>query len=218
MTTLPSEGDACRSAPAALRNRDAITRELARLAPARGRALEIASGSGEHVVRFASALPGLRWYPTDPDPAQRASIAAWIAAEGAANVEAPRALDVSQPGWARDEAPADLVVAVNLLHLITQPAMQAALKGIAELLAPGGIAVLYGPFLRDGEATSDGDAAFHAELTSRGTGIGYKDVVDVVATAVRQGLSHVETVRMPANNLLLAFERRPDGVGSRERP
>ena len=218
MTSSPSEGDPRRSAPAALRNRDAIAQELARLAPASGRALEIASGSGEHVIRFASALPGLRWQPTDPDPAQRASIAAWIAAEGSANIDAPRALDVSQPGWARDEAPADLVVVVNLLHLITAPAMQAALEGIAEVLAPGGVAVLYGPFLRDGEATSVGDAAFHAELTRRDTGIGYKDVVDVVATAVRHGLSHVETVRMPANNLLLAFEKRPDGVGSPETP
>jgi cyclopropane fatty-acyl-phospholipid synthase-like methyltransferase len=218
MTTVPSEGDPRRSAPAALRNRDAIARELVRLAPAGGRALEIASGSGEHVIRFASALPGLRWYPTDPDPAQRASIAAWIAAEGGANVEAPRALDVSQSGWARDEAPADLVVVVNLLHLITEPAMQATLEGIVEVLAPGGIALLYGPFLRDGETTSEGDAAFHAELTSREIGIGYKDVVDVVATAIWNGLSHVETVRMPANNLLLAFEKRRDGGWSQETP
>jgi SAM-dependent methyltransferase len=201
--------DARRSAPAALRNRDAIARELARLAPPDGRALEIASGSGEHVIAFAAAMPGLLWCPTDPDPEQRASVAAWTEAERATNIDPPRALDVSRPGWARQEAPADLVVLVNLLHLITTPAMQAALGGIAEVLAPGGIAVIYGPFLRDGETTSDGDRAFHAELQRRDAGIGYKDIVDVTATAVGSGLSHVETVRMPANNLLLVFEKRP---------
>jgi hypothetical protein len=72
-------------------------------------------------------------------------------------------------------------VVVNLLHLIPEAAVQSALAGIAEVLAPGGIAVLYGPFLRDGETTSDGDAAFHAELSRRDPSIGYKDVLDVVA-------------------------------------
>jgi SAM-dependent methyltransferase len=114
---------------------------------------------------------------------------------------------VSRPGWAAGEEPADLVVVVNLLHLIGEAAARAALDGIAQVLTPGGIAVLYGPFLRDGETTSEGDAAFHAELRRRDPAIGYKDVTDVVAQLVRAGLSHVETVRMPANNLLLAFER-----------
>ena len=122
MTSSPSEGDPRRSAPAALRNRDAIAQELARLAPRqRARARESRRAAGSMSSAFASALPGLRWQPTDPDPAQRASVAAWIAAEGSANIDAPRALDVSQPGWALDEAPADLVVVVNLLHLITAP-------------------------------------------------------------------------------------------------
>jgi SAM-dependent methyltransferase len=210
---MPGEDDARRSAPAALRNRDLIARELVRLAPPRGLALELASGSGEHVVRFASVLPGLRWQPTDPDPGQRASIAAWIAAEGSDNIAAPRALDVSQPGWTREQPPADLIVVVNLLHLIPEAAVQSALAGIAEVLAPGGIAVLYGPFLRDGETTSDGDAAFHAELRRKDPSIGYKDVIDVVAQTVAMGLSHVETVRMPANNLLLAFEKPGTDTG-----
>jgi SAM-dependent methyltransferase len=121
-----------------------IARELLRLAPPRGRALEIASGSGEHVVRFASEMPGLRWQPTDPDPGQRASIAAWIAAEGSDNIAAPRALDVSQPGWAAEVDAADLVVLVNLLHLIDDRAVASALQGIADVLRPGGIAVSTG--------------------------------------------------------------------------
>lgn len=202
-----SSPDARRSAPAALRNREAITQELCRLAPKTGRALEIASGSGEHVIRFAAAMPGLRWTPTDPDPDQRASIAAWTQAEKAQAIDPPRALDVSTPGWADEEERVDLVVLINLLHLISQPAVEASLDGIGQVLKPNGIAIIYGPFLRDGETTSPGDASFHAELRRRDPQIGYKDIVDVVARAVQAGLKHIETVRMPANNLLLAFER-----------
>lgn len=200
-------GDARRSAPAALRNRDAILRELTRLAPASGRALEIASGSGEHVVRFAAAMPGLAWHPTDPDPGQRASIAAWVEAEGPGNVRPPTHLDVAAEGWADGEDPADLVVLINLLHLMPDEAAWCALDGIARVLAPGGVAVLYGPFLRDGETTSPGDAAFHARLRADDPRAGYKDAAEVAARLADAGLSHVETVQMPANNLLLAFER-----------
>jgi hypothetical protein len=203
----PPPGDPRRSAPAALRNRDAIARELVRAAPDRGRALEIASGSGEHVVHFAALLPGLTWHPTDPDPGQRASIAAWVVAEGLDNVAAPRALDVTVPGWAEDEPEADFLVLINLLHLIPDAAAWIALEGLARVLAPGGVAAIYGPFLRDGAATSPGDAAFHAELRARSPAGGYKDVAEVIARLASHGLRHRETVAMPANNLLLMFDR-----------
>ncbi len=199
--------DPRRSAPAALRNRDSITRELVRVAPAQGRALEIASGSGEHVIRFAAAMPGLAWHPTDPDPAQRASIAAWTGATGLGNVAGPRALDVARPGWAEAEPAADVIVLVNLLHLIPDAAAWTALQGIAQVLAPGGIAAIYGPFLRDGRTTSPGDAAFDAELRARSPAGGYKDVAEVEARLVSHGLRQEETVAMPANNLLLLLTR-----------
>lgn len=199
--------DARLSAPSALRNRDLIAAELARLAPRTGRALEIASGTGEHVVRFAAALPGLDWQPTDPDPARRASIAAWTAEAGLANIRPPLALDAARPGWSSDHGPAELIVLVNLLHLISAPEADTVLDEVAAALAPGGLFALYGPFLRDGEATSAGDAAFHAQLRAQDPAIGYKDVVDTCARLVAAGLRHVETVAMPANNLLIAFER-----------
>ncbi|WP_338051996.1 DUF938 domain-containing protein [Roseicyclus persicicus] len=195
------------SAPSALRNRDAICAELRRLAPPAGRALEIASGTGEHVIRFAAALPGLDWQPTDPDPARRASIAAWAAGAGLPNLRPPLPLDAARPGWADRHGPVDLVVLVNLLHLISRPEADAALAEVARVLAPGGVFVLYGPFLRDGAATSPGDAAFHASLQAQDPAIGYKDVIDTCAHLVACGLRHVETVAMPANNLLLAFDR-----------
>lgn len=194
------------SSPAALRNRDAILAELRRLAPATGRALEIASGTGEHVITFAPATPGLTWQPSDPDPARRASIAAYMGDTGAANILPPIDLDAARPGWSATQPPSDLILLANLLHLISDAKAATVLSEIASALAPGGIALIYGPFLRDGTTTSDGDAAFDAQLRAADPDIGYKDVIDVTSQLVAAGLRHVETVRMPANNLLLAFE------------
>lgn len=195
------------SAPSALRNRDAIAATVARLAPARGRALELASGTGEHVLRIAPDTPGLTWQPTDLAPDRLASIAAWLAAEPRDNVLAPRMLDACAPGWAPVEGPVDLILLVNLLHLIPDTKAAILLREIAAALAPGGIALIYGPFLRDGAPTSDGDAAFDASLRARDPAIGYKDVADVAQALADGGLDLIETVRMPANNLVLAFQR-----------
>lgn len=203
--------DARRFAPAAARNRDAITNEVVRVAPRTGRALEIASGSGQHVVAFACALPGLSWQPSDPDEGQRASIAAWTEASGLDNVAAPICLDMGRDDWATGLPPADLIIAINLLHLVSDVVADSAFEGCADLLSPGGILLLYGPFLRDGVATSDGDRRFDAELRARDPSIGYKDAGAVIARIETLGLRHRDTVEMPANNLLLVFRR--DAVG-----
>jgi len=204
----PTPGpDARMSAPSALRNRDHILAVLQSVAPERGRALEIASGTGEHVIAFAAATPGLDWQPTDMDIERLASVAAWSARAGLANLRPPLRLDASLPGWAQDHGPRDLIVLVNLLHLIPDNAAGTVLDGIAAALAPGGIALIYGPFLRDGRATSDGDARFDASLRAQDPAIGYKDAAWVADRLTRAGLA-VEIREMPANNLII-LARRP---------
>ena len=199
--------DARISAPSALRNRDAITAELTRIAPKHGRALKIASGTGEHVIRFAAAMPGLEWQPTDPDPTRRASVAAWVTDAGLTNISPALHLDAARPGWAKDHGPADLIVLINLLHLISMPEVATVLAEVAKALAQGGRFALYGPFLRDGQATSQGDADFDAVLRAQDPAIGYKDMADVIAMLQSHGLTHADTIAMPANNLLLVFSR-----------
>ena len=202
-----ADADARMSAPSALRNRDAILSELRRLAPPSGRALELASGTGEHVIAFARALPDLTWQPTDPDPVRRASIAAWALLHPAQNLLAPRALDAARTGWGTEEGPVDLIVLVNLLHLISDAEARIVLAEMAAALAPGGRALIYGPFLRDGQPTSDGDAAFHDSLRAQDPAIGYKDLADVSACLRDAHLDLAETVAMPANNLMLVADR-----------
>ncbi|QFT58896.1 Methyltransferase domain protein [Sulfitobacter sp. THAF37] len=194
-------------APAAARNADAICTVLADHAPATGRALEIASGTGQHVVAFARALPDLRWHPTEIDPARRASIDAHAAEAALPNIAPAQQLDATEPGWAARWPPVDLVVLVNLLHLVSEPEARHILDGVASALVPGGVFVLYGPFRRSGTLTSDGDRRFDAELRSADPLIGYKDDLAVADWLRNSGLEPGGVIEMPANNLALVARK-----------
>jgi len=188
------------SAPSARRNMAPILEVLRAHAPTTGRALEIAAGTGEHAAAFSRAFPGLDWQPTDLDPERLASIEAWRLSDGPANLRPPVALNAALPGWDKSHGPVDVILLVNLLHLISDAEAEAVLAGISSALSPGGTAFLYGPFLRDGQATSDGDAAFHASLRAQDSAIGYKDLSWI--TDQLSSLS-VSIIQMPANNLMV---------------
>ncbi len=194
-------------APSALRNMDPIRDLMLQVAPPRGRALEIASGTGQHVVAFARALPDLQWQPTEPQAERRASIDAYGREAGLANLAPALDLDAAQPGWAARLGPRDLIVLINLLHLIPMAQVETLIAEAARALAPGGRLVVYGPFMRAGELTSDGDARFHASLVESDPLIGYKDDFDIIDRMQAAGLMLMQAIEMPANNLALIAER-----------
>jgi hypothetical protein len=170
-----------------------------------GPLLEIASGSGLHAASFAAALPEVIWQPSDLNPENFTSIRAW--GKDLANLRPPVLLDASVPGWGAAFALQNAVLVVNLLHLISAPATEALLDGIADCLAPSGKALLYGPFLRDGLATSAGDATFDAALRAQDPALGYKDLAWVIKTLARLGFD-TRIQEMPANNLMLIATHR----------
>ena len=194
--TLP---DGRRMVPSAARNAGPILQVLQGL-HLKGRLLEIASGSGLHAARMAPAL-GVIWQPSDVDPANLPSIRAW-ATTTSATILPPILLDATRPGWAKPLPPQDAILLVNLLHLISEPAAAALLAELPHALAPHGTACLYGPFLRDGLPTSDGDAAFDTSLRAQNPAIGYKDLAWVIGRLNKAGLT-VAPIAMPANNLML---------------
>lgn len=201
---LPDTGaevlaDGRRMVPSAARNAGPILQVLQGLG-LKGRLLEIASGAGLHAANMAAPL-GLVWQPTDVDAANFASIRAW-AATAEATVLPPVLLDATQPGWAARLGVWDAVLLVNLLHLIPASAAEVVLAELPRALATSGVACLYGPFLRDGRATSEGDATFDASLRAQDPAIGYKDLDWVLARLSAGGL-RVEITQMPANNLML---------------
>lgn len=204
---MDSASDARRHAPSAARNRDPILDVLRRVLPARGRVLEIASGTGEHAIHFARHLPGVDWQPSDPDAESRESIAAWTADAGLANVLAPLDLDITSQH--RPPAHADAVVCINMIHIAPWAATEALMSAAARVLPPGGILYLYGPYKRDDRHTAPSNEAFDRDLRRRNAAWGVRDLQEVAAAASRRGLQLRETVQMPANNLSVVFVRGP---------
>lgn len=195
--------------PAAERNAEPILGQLQRLLPARGRVLEIASGTGQHAVQFAYALGGIEWQPSDTDP--DALRAVRIRAERATlpNLRAPVKLDVEAREW--PIAHADAIVCVNLLHISPWSATQGLLAGAGRCLPAGGILAVYGPFRFAGEHIAESNARFDTDLRARNPSWGIRDVADVTAVASDHDLDHEETIALPANNHLLVFRRRVFG-------
>lgn len=204
MTTTPFS-------TAADRNKQPILDVLRGVLPAHGRALEIASGTGQHVAWFAAALPDWTWQPTDADADALPSIAALTAQAGLSNVRPPLRLDVMAPQWpAQGPAfaePFDLVYCANMLHIAPWPTCAALMRGCARHLAPGGLLVTYGPYLEDDVPTAPGNLAFDQSLRARNPAWGIRRLQDVDAEARACRLALRERHAMPANNLLLVFAR-----------
>lgn len=198
-------GDARQFAPATARNRDFILAVLRRVLPAQGTVLEIGSGSGEHAVYFAAALPDLSWQPSEADAAGLASIRAWIAHSGVTNVAAPVVLDATAADWPL--AGADAVLAINVLHYSPWETTPALLAGVARRLPPGGVLYCYGPYRREGAHTAPSNVEFDAWLKARDPRFGVRDLEAVAEVAAAHGLLLEEVVDMPANNFSLVFRR-----------
>lgn len=194
-----------RQAPAVARNRQPILEVLRPQLPAQGLVLEIASGSGEHIVHFAAALPRLSFQPSDPDEVARASIDDWARTEALANVRPALALDASAATWPVDKA--DAVVCINMIHISPWESAIGLMRGAAKLLPAGGLLFLYGPYHRNGAPTSTSNADFDRDLRRRNPAWGVRDLESVVALAKEHGFGAPDVIAMPANNLSLIFRR-----------
>jgi hypothetical protein len=191
--------------PSAERNKGPILDVLARVLPTRGVVLEVASGTGQHVVHFAKALSGLTWQPSDPDPELRESIALRVGEEQLANVNPPIDLDVTRLPWPLQRA--DAVVCINLIHVAPWSATLALLEGTKALLRAQHVLFLYGPYRRFGQHTSKSNEQFDSDLRAHNSEWGLRDLEAVSDTAVSCGFVLAEIVEMPANNFSLVFKR-----------
>ena len=189
-------------APATARNREPIREVLARVLPASGVVLEIASGTGEHAVHMAGAFPHLEWQPSDPDEVALASIAAWRADVALPNLRAPVRLDVRDPVWPA----ANAIACINMIHISPWEATLALFAG-ARRLAAGELLYTYGPYRFDG-VTAPSNEDFDRSLRSRNPAWGVRDVADLRTAAT--GFTLVEAIAMPANNHSLVFRRTVD--------
>ena len=193
--------------PAADRNKQPILDVLREVLPERGNALEIASGTGQHVTWFAAALPQWTWQPTDAMPASMDSISAHVAEQGLGNVRPPLVLDVMTPEWLPGDARFDLIYCANMLHISLWATCAALMEGAARHLAQGGVLVTYGPYLEDDVPTSEGNLNFDQSLRAQDPTWGIRRREDVEQEATHAGLQLQARHAMPANNLLLVWAK-----------
>ena len=207
------------SSPAAERNRQPILAVLRRVLPPAGRALEIASGSGQHVSWFARHLPRWTWQPTEHAAASLPSIAAWSVLDAddvagspeasvgpLANILPALQLDVCAATWPVS-GEFDAITCANMLHASPPATLPGLMAGAGRHLAARGLLITYGPCVLDGEPLTPGNVEFDAWLKTRDPSWGIRRLADVVAHARDAGLRLRERVAMPANNLMLVFDR-----------
>jgi hypothetical protein len=194
-------------APAADRNAKPIVDLVVGIAPERGQALEIASGTGQHIVKLAAATPELTWQPSDIDPLRIASIKTWSLDKTLVNLKTPVLLDATQVGWSSEHTNQNFVLLVNLIHLISVSEARTIISEISLALAPSGRSIIYGPFKRDGKLTTPGDKSFHQSLKEADPEIGYKNDTWMIDQFSIAGLALLRIEQMPANNLAFVVEK-----------
>ncbi len=169
--------------------------------------MEIASGTGQHIAKLALTLPNLSWSPSEVEPQRLKSISAWIDEENLLNIKPPIQLDATEPGWAESLPQYDFILLVNLLHLISWNETKTLISELSKTLKKNGVVFIYGPFLRTGKLTSEGDKIFHNSLIQTDPDIGYKNDSDMLTLFANSSLSLLETVVMPANNLGFVLQK-----------
>lgn len=200
---------------AAARNRDAILSVLKAKLPATGTILEIASGSGEHIVHFAKHCPGLSFQPTDPSQEALASIAAWTLEANVPNVRQPIALDVSknewQAQWAGEQSGTSIdgLYCSNMIHIAPWEACTGLITGAGKLLQTDAPLIFYGPFFRTDTETAPGNVAFDQDLRLRNPQWGIRQLETLADVAHASGFLAPEVTEMPSNNLCVTFRRGP---------
>ena len=202
-----SQGDGRLFAPSAEKNSAPIINLIKRIAPKSGEALEIASGTGQHIVKLAFSLPNISWSPSEVEGERLKSISAWITSVNLLNIKQPLYLDATETGWSKSLPQSDFILLVNLLHLISWNEAKTLIGELSKALQTNGIVLIYGPFMRNAQLTSEGDKSFHNSLVQADPDIGYKNDLDMLELFSNSGLLHLETVEMPANNLAIVLKK-----------
>jgi SAM-dependent methyltransferase len=197
-----------RFAPATARNRKAILEVLRRWVAPGANVLEIASGSGEHAVFLAPGLEVASWQPSDPDLESRSSIDAWREDAAANSVLPAVRIDVTDAEWPSGRKAPNVIACINMIHIAPWRAALGLFDGAGQLLEPGGILYLYGPYRREGHPFAPSNAAFDASLRERNPEWGVRALEEVVNAAALRGFELAEVVEMPANNLSVILKRQ----------
>lgn len=192
-------------APACERNREPILSVLRAHFADRTHVLEIGSGTGQHAVHFAAALPQLVWQTSDV-PENLPGIRQWLDEANLPNTPAPIELDVGGAAWPSERY--DALFSANTLHIMSWPEVEQLFAHIARIATADAKLAIYGPFNVDGKFTSASNAAFDESLKARAPHMGIRDRAAVDALARKAGFALIDDAAMPANNRTLVWQRQ----------
>ena len=190
--------------PSCERNREPILAVLAEYFPGNRRVLEIGSGTGQHAVHFAAAMPQWQWQCSDRAE-NLPGIRQWLADTALPNAPKPIELDVASDDWPSDRYNA--VFSANTLHIMGWDDVQALFRGLPNVLEDDARVIIYGPFNDNGHFNSDSNAQFDRSLRARAPQMGIRDQSAVDALAQAVGLKLLAAVPLPANNRCLVWQR-----------
>jgi len=191
----------------AARNAPFILEVLSQYLPDKGKVLELASGTGQHCKYFAEAFCNLEWQPSEINPKRFDSIQAHIKETNRANINMPLSLDATAENWAEELDVYNVIIAINIFHLISNKEMITLIRESSLALQNNSYFVIYGPFMRGGELTSVKDIQFHTSLIECDPDIGYKDDFDLLDEIEANNLSPEAIIEMPSNNLMFIAKK-----------
>lgn len=191
----------------AARNAPYISEVLFEYLPDKGKVLELASGTGQHCIYFSEKFSNLEWQPSDIDKKRLDSIEAYRQEITQANIKRPLLIDATVEKWDTQINNYDAIIAINILHLISFKEMKNLVRGSSSALKSNGHLIVYGPFMRGSELTSDEDIKFHSSLVECDPEIGYKDDFDILDEIEANNLCPEAIIEMPANNLMVVAKK-----------
>ncbi|HSD69655.1 MAG TPA: DUF938 domain-containing protein [Woeseiaceae bacterium] len=196
-------------APATARNRDAILAALRFELRDFRSVFEIGSGTGQHAVHFAAAMPWLVWHTSELSE-NHGVILAWMESAGLPNVRPP--IEYAAGGNVAITDTFDAVFSANTAHIMSIAEVGRMFCDVSALLRPGGIFCLYGPFNEHGQFTSDSNAVFDSGLRSRKSSMGIRDRQHLNQLAAGNGMADLRRYAMPANNQLLVWRKPAQSI------
>ena len=191
----------------ASRNTSVIAEVLSQYLPEKAKVLELASGTGQHCTYFAKTFYNVEWQPSDIDPKRLDSIKTYIQEGDHENIRTPLLLDVTASNWAKKINGYDVIITINIFHLISNREMKNLIRESSFALKRNGYFMIYGPFMRSGELISDQDFKFNNSLINYDQEIGYKDDFDILDEIEENNLSPEAVIEMPANNLMFIAKK-----------
>jgi hypothetical protein len=189
------------------RSKQPILDELKQLLPPRGKVLEIASGTGQHMMHFAAALPDIDWQPTDYTTEDFPAIAARRDAANLRNVADPVRLDVVDTRWPVDSDFGAIICINSDPRLAVGDDARPVRRALPGICARRPVWSRSGAYREGGQHTVPSNVAFDEWLKAKDRRFGVRNLEDVEDVARASGFSRVRLARLPANNLLVAFAR-----------